>query len=45
MVVVFPPPQLTVAPAVVDEAVNTWLVVTHVKAAGVAIAALGTGVF
>ena len=45
MVVVFPPPQLNVAPAVVDEAVKVSLVVTQVKTTGVAIAAFGTGVF
>ena len=43
--VVFPPPQLNVAPTVVDEAVRVSLVVTHVKTEGEAIAALGTGVF
>ena len=38
---VLPPPQLNVAPAVVDEAVNVWLVLTQVKTDGVAMLALG----
>ena len=45
MALVFPPPQLNVAPVVVDDAVNVSLVVTQVKITGVEIAALGTGVF
>ena len=39
--VVIPPPQLNVAPPVVEDAVNVSLVVEHVKAVGAAILALG----
>ena len=45
VVVVMPPPQLNVAPAVVDEADKASLVFTHVKVAGGAIATLGTVMF
>ena len=45
VVVVFPLPQLNVAPVVVDKAVNVSLIVVHVKTVGEAIAALGIGVF
>ena len=41
MEVVTPPPQLNVAPPVVDEAVNTSLVATQVKTVGVAMLAFG----
>ena len=44
VVVVFPPPQLNVAPIVVDDTVNVSLVVTHVNVTGVEIVALGVGV-
>ena len=43
--VVTPPPQLKVAPLVVDAAVKVSLVVVHVKVAGAAILALGATVF
>ena len=39
--VVTPPPQLNVVPAVVEDAVNTWLVVVQVRMTGGAIPALG----
>ena len=45
VVVVLPPPQLKVAPPVVDEAVKTSLVVEHVKATGAAILAFGAVIF
>ena len=41
MVVVTPPPQLNVAPAVVEEAVNISLVFKQVKTVGGTIAAFG----
>ena len=43
--VVIPPPQLNVAPPVVEDAVNTSLVTVHVNAEGAAILALGALVF
>ena len=43
--VVTPPPQLKVAPPVVDEAARTSLVVVQVKTAGAAILALGEVMF
>ena len=45
VVVVTPPPQLNVAPPVVEDAVNVSLVVVHVKTVGAAMLALGTVVF
>ena len=45
MAVVTPPPQLKVAPLVVDEAVKVSVVVVQVKAAGAAILALGATIF
>ena len=39
--VVSPPPQLKVAPAVVEEAVNVSLVLAHVSMPGAAMLALG----
>ena len=43
--VVTPPPQLNVAPLVVDEALNVSLVVVHVSGAGEAMLALGGKIF
>jgi hypothetical protein len=43
--VVIPPPQLNVAPPVVDEAVNVSLVVAQVRTVGAAILALGAAIF
>ena len=43
--VVTPPPQLKVAPPVVEEAVKVSLVVLQVKTAGALTLALGTVVF
>jgi len=40
-----PPPQLNVAPVVVEEAVNVSEVVTQVKTTGAAILALGVVIF
>ena len=45
VVVVFPPPQLNVAPAVVDDAVNWTVKAVQVKVAGGAIVALGAVIF
>ena len=45
MAVVMPPPQLKVAPPVVEEAVNTSLVVVQVNTEGAATLALGRVVF
>ena len=42
---VTPPPQLNVAPPVVEEAVNVSLVVVQVKTVGAATLAFGTVVF
>ena len=39
--VVIPPPQLKVAPLVVDEAVMVWVVFVQVRTTGGAIEALG----
>ena len=39
--VVFPPPQLNVAPPVVDEAVNVSLVSEHVRTTGVLMLTFG----
>ena len=43
--VVTPPPQLTVAPGVVDDATRPWLVNAQVNIAGVAILTLGDTMF
>ncbi len=43
--VVIPPPQLYVAPLVVEEAVKTSLVMVQLKTSGVAILTLGAVVF
>ena len=43
--VVTPAPQLNVAPVVVEDAVNAWLVVEQVKTIGAAILALGLVMF
>ena len=43
--VVIPPPQLKVAPPVVDDAVNVSLVLVQVRIAGAAMLALGMAVF
>ena len=45
VLVVFPPPQSNVAPAVVDDAVSITLVTAQVRVAGVAIAAFGGVIF
>ena len=45
MAVVLPPPQLKVAPPVVDEAVRVSLVVVQFKTTGAAILALGAVIF
>ena len=45
MVVVFPPPQSNVAPAVEDDAVSVTLVLVHVNTAGAAMLALGVAIF
>ena len=45
VVVIFPPPQSNVAPAVVDDAVNVTLVTAHVNTAGEAILAFGVVMF
>lgn len=42
---VIPPPQLKVAPPVVDDAVSVSLIVEQVKTTGADIPALGTVVF
>ena len=42
---VIPPPQLNVAPPVVEEAVSVSLVVLHVKVTGAATLALGAIMF
>ena len=41
----FPPPQLNVAPTVVDDAVSVTLLVVQVSVAGVAILAFGVAIF
>ena len=43
--VVTPPPQLNVAPPVVEEAVNTSLVFEHVNTAGALMLAFGGAIF
>jgi hypothetical protein len=45
VVVVLPPPQLNVAPVVVDDAVRITLVTEQVNVAGTAMLALGDIVF
>ena len=45
MAVVIPPPQLNVAPPVLDDAVSTSLIAVHVKTVGAATLALGTVIF
>ena len=45
VVVVFPPPQLNVAPGVVEPAVNVSLMVEQVKTTGAAILAFGAALF
>ena len=45
VVVVIPPPQLKVAPPVVEDAVNVSLVVEQVKTTGADTLALGAAIF
>ena len=45
VLVVFPPPQLDVAPLVVDDAVKVSVVLAHVRVEGVDILAFGAVIF
>ena len=42
---VFPPPQLKVAPPVGEDAVNAWLTIVQVRTTGAATLALGAVMF